>query len=74
VTTEEAIEIVNASLHIDGAITHKGDEVKCYVRDIEEGGAHKRYLGVAECQELADAFGFLALKLDAAAQRQGKAE
>jgi hypothetical protein len=57
---EAAVGVINEQLGIDGAITHKGDQLKCYTRDIEEGGVSKTYLGAAECQWLARAFAALA--------------
>jgi hypothetical protein len=68
-TADEAIDAVNTALGIQGVITTKGDEVKCWVPCDGDVGTNKTYLGVEECQSLADAFGFLAIHLETA-QRQ----
>ena len=54
-THEEALTVIN-ELGIDGAVTHKGDELKCYVRDIDEGGVSKTYLTELDCMKISLAF------------------
>lgn len=73
-TADEAIAAINSALGIQGILTHKGDELKCWVPEDAGHGVNKTYLGVVECQDLADAFGFLALHLGAAASHKIKAE
>lgn len=62
-TREEMVEIINKELGLDGAITFRGDEFKCYTRDIEEGGVFKTYLTAETCRVLSTAFGNLAAAL-----------
>lgn len=64
-TLAEAVEAINSALGIGGVITFRGDELKCWVPCDAGPGVNKTYLGVDECQALADAFGFLALHLEA---------
>lgn len=72
-TRDEAIAFINDELGIQGGVTIRGDEVKCYLPD-DEGGTYKAYLTAADCQALADAFGFLALGLETQVQGQAKGE
>ncbi len=52
-TTDQALAAINESLKIQAAVTHKGDEVKCYV------DGDKEYLTADECSALSEAFATL---------------
>lgn len=59
-TPLEAVKVINEHLGIGGAITHPGNELKCYVREEDGSGPYKRYFGSSECAALQDAFATLA--------------
>ena len=63
-TQDESVWVINHELGLDGAITHKGDQLKCYTRDHADGGVSKTYLDAEKCRVLAAAFGDLAASLD----------
>jgi hypothetical protein len=67
-TREEAILLINGYLSIDAAITVRGDEVKCWVADQDEGGRYKTYFDRRNCLDLARAFHVLADTFAAAPQ------
>lgn len=62
-TTEEALMAINGTLNIQAGLTVLTRQVKCWTVSTEESGVDKTYLDAADCQALADAFGFLALNL-----------
>lgn len=56
-----ALDRINEILRIGGAVTHRGDEVKCSL--IFEEGPDKAYLGADDCDALGEAFIALAAEL-----------
>lgn len=68
VLMEAALDIINDQLGIQAAQTVKGDEVKCYVPDPENGGVCKAYFDSRNCFELAECFEFLGTALRVIAQ------
>jgi hypothetical protein len=63
VTKEEALDIINMQLDIQVGITHRGDELKCWTPDTEDGGTSKTYLDASACLELGEAFATLGATL-----------
>lgn len=57
---DEALSAINVHLGIDAAVTHRGDEVKCWVPSEDGDGRSKCYLDAKDCEELARAFSVLA--------------
>lgn len=62
-TPEQALETVNAHLHIGARVTFDWKTVKCQVLDEDDGGSHKTYLDATECGHIAKAFECLAAAL-----------
>lgn len=60
---EMAIRVINDLLELGANITVNGNELKCWIPDMEEGGLTKAYLNAKECFELAEAFTVLAEEL-----------
>lgn len=58
-----AVDCINEILQLDGTVTHRGDELKCMLRDPYDGGTHKAYLDADECASLGSAFAALAAEL-----------
>lgn len=65
-TLSEALRLVNEDLAISAGITHRGDELKCWVPDPDEGGLTERYLSADDCVRLSTAFISLSMTLRAA--------
>lgn len=57
-------DIINDLLHLDLALTVRGDEAKGYCPDRDGTGRTKFYLNRAECEVLSRAFNQLAKKLN----------
>lgn len=66
------VDTVNRLLGLRGAVTTRGDEVKCWTPD-GEGHADKTYLDAATCEELARAFEIMAIGLGGASRRSSDA-
>jgi hypothetical protein len=60
----DPVDIINETLHIDGVITTRGDELKAWVYDPYDSGRFKAYLNADDCRALASAFEALAARLD----------
>lgn len=54
------IDRINADLGIQAGVTFKGDELKCWTPDNEDGGVSKTYLSADDCDALALAFAAVA--------------
>lgn len=70
-TGTEAIETINHMLQLDGAVTVRGDELKCVLAD-EDGYFRKAYLDAGACRSLSAAFAALAESLQACKSSEGK--
>lgn len=71
--SEDALEAVNKMLGIDGVVTHKGDEIKCWTHD-GEGGRSKAYLTKWDCAALASAFEALSYRLSSGGKGEDNAK
>ena len=65
-TQDEALKVINDTLGIAADITHRGDEVKCYVPSTDGPGVSKTYFAAEDCSRLSLAFMSLTLGLHAA--------
>jgi hypothetical protein len=52
----DPLVIINEFLGLELAYTVRGDELKGWKRDLEDGGSTKFYLNRAECEVLSRAF------------------
>ena len=64
-TRAAALVTINDLLHLDGAVTFNHENLKCVLRDIDDGGCHKAYLDAADCRLLSVAFAVMADALSA---------
>jgi hypothetical protein len=55
-SVETALGIIKGHLGLEPMVTDRGDQVKCYVPDLDEGGAHKTYFDAKDLYELAECF------------------
>ena len=64
-SVKAALAVVNSHLCIDAVRTLRGDEVKCWTHDEDNGTRSKNYLDSKGCFELAEAFEALGVALGA---------
>ena len=62
-SADDAIAYINGLLGTQFTRTFKGDELKGWVHDADEGGTVKVYLGATDCADIAKAFAQVAKAL-----------
>lgn len=55
-SVQAALGIIKGHLGLEPVVTDRGDQVKCYVPDLDEGGTCKTYFDAKDLYELAECF------------------